>query len=149
MRRQSRTLVHDNIYFFKQKTAYEMRISDWSSDVCSSDLLPQEYANAISTARRRAAASLQYLQSSERLLIDEPDLSHLRYAMALIFSRALNVNDRMMLLPVVDLMNHRPASMGACRMSHDSQGRLTIVAKQDLAVVQALGLCYGDKSLPK
>src|SRR3546814_13952731 len=28
------------IFFFKQKTAYEMRISDWSSDVCSSDLLP-------------------------------------------------------------------------------------------------------------
>src|SRR3546814_7082575 len=26
------------IYFFKQKTAYEMRISDWSSDVCASDL---------------------------------------------------------------------------------------------------------------
>src|SRR3546814_3933610 len=26
-------------FFFKQKTAYEMRISDWSSDVCSSDLL--------------------------------------------------------------------------------------------------------------
>src|SRR3546814_11365069 len=28
------------IFFFKQKTAYEMRISDWSSDVCSSDLDP-------------------------------------------------------------------------------------------------------------
>src|SRR3546814_12317063 len=28
-------------FFFKQKTAYEMRISDWSSDVCSSDLLPE------------------------------------------------------------------------------------------------------------
>src|SRR3546814_994434 len=28
-----------SICFFKQKTAYEMRISDWSSDVCSSDLL--------------------------------------------------------------------------------------------------------------
>src|SRR3546814_1907019 len=27
-------------FFFKQKTAYEMRISDWSSDVCSSDLTP-------------------------------------------------------------------------------------------------------------
>src|SRR3546814_1083617 len=27
------------IFVFKQKTAYEMRISDWSSDVCSSDLL--------------------------------------------------------------------------------------------------------------
>src|SRR3546814_5327873 len=29
----------DYFFFFKQKTAYEMRISDWSSDVCSSDLL--------------------------------------------------------------------------------------------------------------
>src|SRR3546814_5446420 len=29
----------DVLFFFKQKTAYEMRISDWSSDVCSSDLL--------------------------------------------------------------------------------------------------------------
>src|SRR3546814_9670618 len=29
------------IFFFKPKTAYEMRISDWSSDVCSSDLLPR------------------------------------------------------------------------------------------------------------
>src|SRR3546814_3648105 len=30
------------VFFFKQKTAYEMRISDWSSDVCSSDL---QYGN--------------------------------------------------------------------------------------------------------
>src|SRR3546814_1691951 len=30
------------LLFFKQKTAYEMRISDWSSDVCSSDLLPDD-----------------------------------------------------------------------------------------------------------
>src|SRR3546814_1845670 len=29
------------VFFFKQKTAYEMRISDWSSDVCSSDLEDQ------------------------------------------------------------------------------------------------------------
>src|SRR3546814_8551511 len=29
------------VFFFKQKTAYEMRISDWSSDVCSSDLIRQ------------------------------------------------------------------------------------------------------------
>src|SRR3546814_2688941 len=28
-----------DLFFFKQKTAYELRISDWSSDVCSSDLL--------------------------------------------------------------------------------------------------------------
>src|SRR3546814_4014185 len=31
-------LCFRSFFFFKQKTAYEMRISDWSSDVCSSDL---------------------------------------------------------------------------------------------------------------
>src|SRR3546814_4105271 len=36
------------VFFFKQKTAYEMRISDWSSDVCSSDLVQvfREYLNS-------------------------------------------------------------------------------------------------------
>src|SRR5881628_4136589 len=29
-----------SFFFFKQKTAYEMSVSDWSSDVCSSDLFP-------------------------------------------------------------------------------------------------------------
>src|SRR3546814_8190607 len=32
-------VYNTRVFFFKQKTAYEMRISDWSSDVCSSDLL--------------------------------------------------------------------------------------------------------------
>src|SRR3546814_5883827 len=39
-------------FFFKQKTAYEMRISDWSSDVCSSDLLSE-------SAIRRAAETVK------------------------------------------------------------------------------------------
>src|SRR3546814_4413565 len=34
-------------FFFKQKTAYEMRISDWSSDVCSSDLPARAAAGLI------------------------------------------------------------------------------------------------------
>src|SRR3546814_5605436 len=38
-------LLHVYFCFFKQKTAYEMRISDWSSDVCSSDLKRQLYAD--------------------------------------------------------------------------------------------------------
>src|SRR3546814_7966902 len=36
-------------FFFKQKTAYEMRISDWSSDVCSSDLNPEAASVIFST----------------------------------------------------------------------------------------------------
>src|SRR3546814_18969293 len=48
-------------FFFKQKTAYEMRISDWSSDVCSSDLLerrleyPAKGVGTIESGRLRQA----------------------------------------------------------------------------------------------
>src|SRR3546814_8118145 len=42
------------VFFFKQKTAYEMRISDWSSDVCSSDLLPVADEDELVDAHRRA-----------------------------------------------------------------------------------------------
>src|SRR3546814_6470309 len=42
-------------FFFKQKTAYEMRISDWSSDVCSSDLTgsPHQLRKALTTEAKR------------------------------------------------------------------------------------------------
>src|SRR3546814_2416834 len=53
------------VFFFKQKTAYEMRISDWSSDVCSSDLDPDycdgEGAESFSTLLRRCEAALTRL----------------------------------------------------------------------------------------
>src|SRR3546814_16004734 len=42
-------------FFFKQKTAYEMRISDWSSDVCSSDLEDLDGAARERKAHRGAA----------------------------------------------------------------------------------------------
>src|SRR3546814_16923892 len=57
-------------FFFKQKTAYEMRISDWSSDVCSSDLRPDVLA------RRRAWFKAQPDLDPERLVfIDETGAS--------------------------------------------------------------------------
>src|SRR3546814_7922683 len=39
-------------FFFKQKTAYEMRISDWSSDVCSSDCVPKSEPRRSGTSHR-------------------------------------------------------------------------------------------------
>src|SRR3546814_1116121 len=49
------------MFFFKQKTAYEMRISDWSSDVCSSDLIQiaidQRCRNADQQAKRKAVGA--------------------------------------------------------------------------------------------
>src|SRR3546814_15073634 len=45
-------------FFFKQKTAYEMRISDWSSDVCSSDLQFVGRSRPLFPSRARAAPHL-------------------------------------------------------------------------------------------
>src|SRR3546814_3468745 len=50
-------------FFFKQKTAYEMRISDWSSDVCSSDL--RGLADEI------AATERAILEAGDGLRLDE------------------------------------------------------------------------------
>src|SRR3546814_5936553 len=44
-------------FFFKQKTAYELRISDWSSDVCSSDLQDRTGAEGEGAAFRQRFAS--------------------------------------------------------------------------------------------
>src|SRR3546814_9258609 len=46
--------IDARFFFFKQKTAYEMRISDWSSDVCSSDLSAR-IRNQIALNRKNAA----------------------------------------------------------------------------------------------
>src|SRR3546814_1440943 len=49
-------------FFFKQKTAYEMRISDWSSDVCSSDLVGVECQDAVDAVEHETRlAPVQYL----------------------------------------------------------------------------------------
>src|SRR3546814_9182732 len=50
-------LILVTYFFLKQKTAYEMRISDWSSDVCSSDL-PSGVEAACASARMGARTAL-------------------------------------------------------------------------------------------
>src|SRR3546814_20298160 len=77
-------------FFFKQKTAYEMRISDWSSDVCSSDLAEQPVddqshvrgqthrrpagrgrTESLPDRPRRGALALQAPRCTEHPLLDE------------------------------------------------------------------------------
>src|SRR3546814_17849755 len=59
-------------FFFKQKTAYEMRISDWSSDVCSSDLAELKLADRITMrsadARQPGAPTAQ----ADLIFLDPP-----------------------------------------------------------------------------
>src|SRR3546814_18853897 len=60
-------------FFFKQKTAYEMRISDWSSDVCSSDLSVYEAATQSSLTRRnRNFSPFSRLHVFNRPVADTP-----------------------------------------------------------------------------
>src|SRR3546814_5394560 len=59
------------VFFFKQKTAYEMRISDWGSDVCSSDLLLRRRAGTregrlVAESSRAVDRAQQHLQEMDR-----------------------------------------------------------------------------------
>src|SRR3546814_2641606 len=57
------------LFFFKQKTAYEMRISDWSSDVCSSDLIkeaPKEKTRESATPTTSASPSASREQATRK-----------------------------------------------------------------------------------
>src|SRR3546814_7071720 len=63
-------------FFFKQKTAYEMRISDWSSDVCSSDLIPLDLRDrnglawlSVIVTSTPGTAWIQYDGPSDTLLL--------------------------------------------------------------------------------
>src|SRR3546814_13738699 len=73
-------------FFCKQKTAYEMRISDWSSDVCSSDL--QARAEAFDALRLRAGQAVELLAQlaaavalllAQRRLQREPGLAQQKH----------------------------------------------------------------------
>src|SRR3546814_1341122 len=67
------TEVLNYVFFFKQKTAYEMRISDWSSDVCSSDLaLDSPVISQLRAQRARVSAEAAAL--SQRYGPGHPDL---------------------------------------------------------------------------
>src|SRR3546814_5464013 len=61
------------VFFFKQKTAYEMRISDWSSDVCSSDLIGVELRLALRNEEQADVPS-----GGRHLLLCDPIAQELR-----------------------------------------------------------------------
>src|SRR3546814_4117465 len=55
------------LFFFKQKTAYEIRISDWSSDVCSSDLKPCRHALRAGQSAVRWRQQLRHRLGARRI----------------------------------------------------------------------------------
>src|SRR3546814_1385627 len=69
-------------FFFKQKTAYEMRISDWSSDVCSSDLASLlRRRNHIARGRHVDGGTINeeraFVGNGDEALLSEIDRTHM------------------------------------------------------------------------
>src|SRR6058998_4408849 len=60
------------LFFFKQKTAYEMVMSDWSSDVCSSDLMIRTYYRFVDVDNDRYTVNGEYRQ----LMLSPRELSY-------------------------------------------------------------------------
>src|SRR3546814_10444930 len=96
-------------FFFKQKTAYEMRISDWSSDVCSSDLV-----------------NLSYLLLAQRMLRDDYAASMFRLG----FSN--EVADILMRLSPAQLVKLAGSSSLLCRFRFDDYSLLSALTQDVL-----------------
>src|SRR3546814_8790955 len=75
-------------FFFKQKTAYEMRISDWSSDVCSSDL-QHEYVDSIEDAGRHLLSLLQDILDLSKIEAGREDLDESDVAIEEVVGKAI------------------------------------------------------------
>src|SRR3546814_1318762 len=70
-------------FVFKQKTAYEMRISDWSSDVCSSDLVERDLEDALFALfaqRAHQSTQLELLLVAEMKFLEYHDTARNQHA---------------------------------------------------------------------
>src|SRR3546814_12005218 len=80
-------------FFFKQKTAYEMRISDWSSDVCSSDLLAELFEDLPEVGDLPKPKLVFFSDEAHLLFDDAPDvlLEKVEQVVRLIRSKGVGV----------------------------------------------------------
>src|SRR3546814_6992180 len=67
-------------FFFKQKTAYEMRISDWSSDVCSSDLIAFGVRQQVAAGQFQLRAAIGHVARRERHVVVRRQIDVDRFA---------------------------------------------------------------------
>src|SRR3546814_11452886 len=98
------------IFFFKQKTAYEMRISDWSSDVCSSDL-PAETCVLARALERHAATrgtdTYAAFEDGARWSFADT-LAHVRTSAAGLQALGVRKGDRVLIMLPNGAMDLRP-----------------------------------------
>src|SRR3546814_350084 len=113
-------------FFFKQKTAYEMRISDWSSDVCSSDLLVRR------TDSSGNGIAFAYDGGRLTLIRDAASQQELRLSYAQV--NGLTRAERLEARPLAeDAAGRATATLGdplrLVKYDYDGQGRLISVTR--------------------
>src|SRR3546814_10701440 len=116
-------------FFFKQKTAYEMRISDWSSDVCSSDLdRAGEPALAV--------VGLIHLEvdADRRAVVLADPVDLLRRGAALVFGHGARIEDRQADALLVQLVIDVVVEIGAEQRSEEHTSELQSLMRISYAV---------------
>src|SRR3546814_18541495 len=103
-------------FFFKQKTAYEMRISDWSSDVCSSDL--KENVRLVSPYIGGGFGGKLFIRSDALLAALGAKAAGRPVKLAL--QRPLMINNT----------THRPATIQRIRLGATNDGKLTAIGHE-------------------
>src|SRR3546814_109998 len=125
-------LVFYVVFFFKQKTAYEMRISDWSSDVCSSDLLRFEaqvylFQNLVPNAGMEVSDQIATFVENARSMTGIGTLALLVTALLLLstingaFNAIWRVTEpRPLMMPdgLLDDSDHQPAAARCVVVAH-------------------------------
>src|SRR3546814_21173333 len=100
------------IFFFKQKTAYEMRISDWSSDVCSSDL--GHHRRVAAGKRRRFAPAL----AGGQIDVEQMELVVARADRAMIVDHEAAIGEPPVVAPERERAGMHPYTIPRPRLPH-------------------------------
>src|SRR3546814_2101329 len=111
-----------SVFFFKQKTAYDMRISDWSSDVCSSDLTAPTSGSGTGSSARAAGQTRFSRPLRSRRGLRAPDLVAAGDMAVLVAHRGRAVGgeeDRAVEVDhVAELPEHERRRRGQARAAH-------------------------------
>src|SRR3546814_12507742 len=119
------------VFFFKQKTAYEMRISDWSSDVCSSDLRR--------VSHRIQESSADLMQSADQSLSNHQEVK-VYGARAAEFERYSALDDRHMRLSLkVESTRSNYSAMVQLKGSTGMAMLLLMARRETMAGSQCVG----------
>src|SRR3546814_5372371 len=120
-------------FVFKQKTAYEMRISDWSSDVCSSDLIG-DLQRGMALAAPDTLAASEWLTLSIRAVDAAPPLKNGRRLKALLGTAEIDVRLRLLDRDVLEAGQRGYAQLHCTQRSEEHTSELQSLMRITYAV---------------